>query len=235
LLTITLAGPPRVAVWTPPASLRTITPIDTTGASTITSMFGHTMPDANGDVTFFVQMKNGMPLPMAAVTAADAPTVTVGDTVIWEVNNMTGGMHNFHLHGFKFQLIETQWLDMDTPANNYTIPAPYLEWKDTIGMPERPGAMGRSRTITRLAVQIDDTGREGLAEAYGKVPSLGFSGGWLFHCHLLEHAARGMMSFLQVMNPVEAAVGEQLQPRSTSERLGVRSTGERRGGRTLKR
>lgn len=187
--------------YTPLSTLRPVTPIDTTGAAPIPIMFGHTPPNASGDVTFFVQMKNGMPLPFPAVTPADAPTVNVGETKIWEVNNLTGGDHNFHTHGFTFQLIETEYIDMMNPDNNYVIPAPRVEVKDTILIPKRPGARGSSRTVSRLAVVFDDTGREGRVEAFGKVPGTHTSGGWLLHCHILEHSNRGMMTFFQVFNP----------------------------------
>lgn len=123
----------------------------------------------------------------------------VGETLILEVSNLTGGMHNFHLHGFFFQHIETQFLDMDNPENNMTIPAEVNELKDTILLPARSGAMMRSRSVTRLAVKIDDTGREGLIYAAGKIPTEGESGGWLMHCHILEHGGGGMTSFLQVV------------------------------------
>jgi hypothetical protein len=68
-------------------------------------------------------------------------------------------------------------------------------------IPKRPGAMGRSRTITRLAITFDDTDREGQIEASGKVPGSDTSGGWVAHCHLLEHADLGMMTFVQVVEP----------------------------------
>jgi FtsP/CotA-like multicopper oxidase with cupredoxin domain len=192
--------------YLPPDPLRAIDAIDVAGAGILTSLFGHGAPDTNGDVTFFVQMKpdgsGGMqPLPFDKVTPEDAYTVTVGENGIWEVHNMTGGMHNFHTHGFSFQLIETQYVDMDTPDNNYTETVPYREIKDTILLPARPGAPGRSRTITRLAASFDDTGREGEVAAAGKVPTEDTSGGWLFHCHILEHSARGMMSFFQTVYP----------------------------------
>jgi FtsP/CotA-like multicopper oxidase with cupredoxin domain len=202
LLTLIANGPSFEGDYSPPAKLRTITPVDVTKTNpvTITSMFGHTFPDEKGDVTFFMQMKDGMPLPFQSVMPQDAPTVKVGDTVIWEVHNLAGGAHNFHLHGFTFQLLETEFLDMDTPENNRVVPAPYLEDKDTIFLPGRTGARGKSRTITRLALTIDDAGREGQIVAYGKAPSTDLSGGWVVHCHLLEHSSRGMMSFLQVVN-----------------------------------
>jgi FtsP/CotA-like multicopper oxidase with cupredoxin domain len=157
---------------------------------------------------FFIQTHNGMPppmggipLPFPAVTPADAVDAWIGDTKIWEVVNMTGGDHNFHTHGFQFQLLEVEYRDMDNPGNNVVIPAAYLEDKDTHIIPKRPGAFGRSQTISRFAVLFDDTGREGLAEAFGKVPTETTSGGWLVHCHILEHSASGMMSFFEVFNP----------------------------------
>ena len=186
--------------YSPPTNLRPIESIDVTNATTIPVMMGHSMPNpTTGDVTFFVQMKNGMGLPFNMVTAAEAPSVSVGDKCIISVANMTGGDHNFHLHGFAFQHIETQWIDMDEPDNNYTVPAGQVEWMDVVHLPKRPGMVkGRSRTVTKLAVSIDDTGREGQVAAAGKTPTETESGGWIFHCHILEHADRGMMSFLQV-------------------------------------
>ena len=201
LLQLRLIGRPLDHEYIPPPQLRTIEPQIATSANTIDVRFGHTPPDENGNVIFFAAMKDGMPLPFSGVSAGDAPIAMVGETRIIEVTNMTGGDHNFHLHGFMFQLIETEFFDMDEPQNNYVLPAPYLEDKDTIFIPRRPGSKGRSKTISRLAVAIDDTGREGQAVAFGKTPGDDFSGGWIYHCHILEHANRGMMSFLQVIDP----------------------------------
>ncbi len=194
----------------PPSQLADIEPIDVTGARTITVELGHTPPAADGSVIFFVQRKENVgqcplpipmpcPLPFPMVTPADAPSATPGETVILEVNNLTGGMHNFHLHGFFFQHIETQFFDMDNPDNNKIVPAERLENKDTIRLPARTGARMRSRSVTRLAVKLDDVGREGLIYAFGKTPGEDTSGGWLFHCHILEHSRNGMTSFLQVV------------------------------------
>jgi FtsP/CotA-like multicopper oxidase with cupredoxin domain len=201
LLTLELFGQQEGDEYIPPQTLRDIEPIDTANAGQIMVMFGHSLPDPNGDVTFFAAMENDMPLPFPMVTPDDAPVATVGETYIIAVNNMTGGDHNFHIHGFPFQWINTEYVDMGTPDNNYVVPASHLEWKDTILIPRRPGAKGTSRTITRLAIHIDDTGREGLVKAWGKEPTDSASGGWLFHCHLLEHSNRGMMNFLQVVYP----------------------------------
>lgn len=170
------------------------------------SMFGHSAPDINGDVTLFVQMKpdgsGGMQaLPSDLVTPEDAYTVTIGENGIWEVHYMTGGMHDVHTHGFSFQQIETQFVDQDDPNNNYTVATAYREVKDTILLPARPGSRGRSRSIDSLAASFDDAGREAEVAAFGKVPNQNASGGWLFHCHIPEHSALGMMSFFQTVAP----------------------------------
>jgi FtsP/CotA-like multicopper oxidase with cupredoxin domain len=201
LLTLELIGETDGDEFVPEAVLRDIESIDVTGAKPIPVTFGHSRPDANGDSTFFVFQTPGMPMPFELITPEVAPLVTVGDTRIWEIRNVTAGDHNFHSHGFTFQLIDTRFEDEDNPGNNFTIPAAYLEDKDTILLPGRPGERSRSRTVTRLAATFHDTGREGKVEAFGKVPGDNTSGGWVFHCHILEHADRGMMSFLQVMNP----------------------------------
>jgi FtsP/CotA-like multicopper oxidase with cupredoxin domain len=208
LMTFKLRGRDRGAAdYVPPAALRDIEPINAMGGKMLMSMFGHSAPNAEGDITFFVQamMKDGMmmPLPFPKVTPELAHTVTVGDKGMWMVVNMTGGMHNFHTHGFGFQLISIEYQDDLIPENNYVVPAEYLEDKDTILLPARPGGRGTSRTIARLAAHFTDEGREGQVEAFGKEPTDTTSGGWLFHCHLLEHSANGMMSFFQVMNPEE--------------------------------
>lgn len=186
--------------WVPPATLRPVTPINVQNAPTIDVMFGHSLPAQDGNVTFFAQMKNMAPLPFPKVTPADAPTVKPNDVRIIRVTNMTGGDHPFHIHGFFFQPIDVQYIDTLTPANNRTVPWGPTENKDVVIVPRRPGLVrGASRTVMRLAIRFDDTGRQGKIYASNKVPTATTSGGWLFHCHNLEHASRGMMSFVQVV------------------------------------
>ena len=61
--------------YVPPDRFRVIAGIDVANARTLTSMFGHSMPAANGDIIFFVQIKpdgdGGMlPLPFDKVAPA---------------------------------------------------------------------------------------------------------------------------------------------------------------------
>ena len=63
-----------------------------------------------------------------------------------------------------------------------------------------------SNTVARVQVLFDDTGREGQIVAEGKDPTFDdqgnwTSGGWPVHCHILEHSARGMLTFIEVRDP----------------------------------
>jgi len=184
--------------YLPPQKLRTIEILDTSAATTLPVVFGHSMPDANGDITFFATMNNGSGVPFDQVTPELALKAKIGQTYIWEVSNLTQGDHPFHPHGFRFQWLETRYEDIDFPDKNRVETANVREWKDTIRVPGRSGEMGQSRTIMRLAVRFDDTGREGQVAASGKVPDSNGSGGWFVHCHILEHSARGMGTFLEL-------------------------------------
>ncbi len=186
-----------------PKHLRTIEPIDIAGATEITLKFGHSMPMANGMIKFLINGKT-----FSEVTRDDAPDAQVGETQVWNLVNMTGGDHPFHLHGFFFQVLETVYKDEDGNVLE-VVPEPQLENVDMVNLPARSGPAG-STSMTKIA--IDFSPAEGLTgadiEAYGGVAAIenadlemgkrGRSGGWQFHCHILEHADTGMMSFVEV-------------------------------------
>jgi FtsP/CotA-like multicopper oxidase with cupredoxin domain len=193
-------GPPGATEWVPPDPLTRLTPIDTEGAPALPLVMGHTVPDWNtGEVTFFVQAPGK---PFQLLTPQDVHSVLTHGTYVWEVKNLTGSHHNFHTHGWGFQHIETEFVDLDFPNDpdrNYIEPATHLENKDTFLIKRRPGTVPlRSWSIGRFAVNFRDTGREGQIAASGKVAGETTSGGWLAHCHILEHSARGMMTFFQI-------------------------------------
>lgn len=186
-----------------PEDLRTIEPIDITGAAETTLKFGHSMPMADGTVKFLI---NGKTFP--EVTAADAPDAQVGETQVWNLANMTGGDHPFHLHGFFFQVLETVYKDENGNVLE-VVPAPPLENVDMVNLPARRGPAG-AMSMVKIAVTFDPA--EGLTgadiEANGGLAVIedadigmdvrGRSGGWQFHCHILEHADGGMMSYVEV-------------------------------------
>ena len=89
--------------------------------------------------------------------------VRVGDLQVWDILNDTEMAHPFHLHGFFFQVLET----------NGEHP-PFLSWEDTVDVP--------AKARVRIAWLPDDR-----------------PGGWMYHCHILEHAAAGMMAHFEVV------------------------------------
>ncbi len=186
-----------------PERLRTIEPIDIAGAAETTLKFGHSMPMADGTVKFLINGKT-----FGEVTTADAPDAEVGETQVWNLVNMTGGDHPFHLHGFFFQVLETTFKDEDGNVLE-VVAAPQLENVDMVNLPKRPGPPGSTST-TKIAINFDPAdglssadieangGLDVIVNADLGMDSRGRSGGWQFHCHVLEHADAGMMSYVEV-------------------------------------
>lgn len=50
----------------------------------------------------------------------------LGDTEIWEVHNIVGMDHPFHLHGFQFQILDRNG-----------VPEPFRKWKDSVNVPKK--------------------------------------------------------------------------------------------------
>ncbi|MDX1548517.1 MAG: multicopper oxidase family protein, partial [Rhodothermales bacterium] len=61
----------------------------------------------------------------------------LGATEIWEVENLVGMDHPFHLHGFQFQVLERNG-----------VAEPFLSWKDTVNVPKHE--------TVRFIVRYDD-------------------------------------------------------------------------------
>jgi FtsP/CotA-like multicopper oxidase with cupredoxin domain len=93
-------------------------------------------PAADGEaesVTFLINLHSYPDIPRF--------TCKRGTTEIWRIQNHTGMDHPFHLHGFRFQV-----LDVDG------IPPPYRSWKDTVNVDMlHEGGDG----VVRLLVQFD--------------------------------------------------------------------------------
>jgi len=106
-----------------------------------------------------------------------------GTTEIWELVNLTDDVHPIHLHLVRFQILERQPFN----AESYTMrgqlrfggpPEPPLPqdagWKDTVRVDPN--------FITRIIVKFDS-----------------YKGRYLWHCHILEHAANEMMRPFEVV------------------------------------
>jgi FtsP/CotA-like multicopper oxidase with cupredoxin domain len=90
-----------------PATLRRITPLDTSRVS------------ARRFVTFGQGMINSRHFDFSRVDF----TAKLGATEIWKVENIVGMDHPFHMHGFQFQVIERNGK-----------PEPFPSWKDVVNV-----------------------------------------------------------------------------------------------------
>jgi bilirubin oxidase len=104
-----------------PAALRRIAPISTKFAA------------ARRVIVFSQGLINGKPMDMKRVDVFSR----LGSTEIWKIENVVTMDHPFHLHGFRFQV-----LDRDG------VPEPYLSWKDSVNVPKH--------SAVRIAVKFDD-------------------------------------------------------------------------------
>lgn len=110
--------------------------------------------------------------------APSARYAALGDVIRFEVHNHTAMHHPFHLHGFSFQ--PTHFAEMHHD-DGWMVHTPYghAEFLDTVDVPPHTSMVAK--------VRLDDPAGDGSA-----------LGRWLFHCHILQHAARGMASELIV-------------------------------------
>ncbi|HVS60630.1 MAG TPA: multicopper oxidase family protein, partial [Gemmatimonadaceae bacterium] len=121
LLTLQTTDEAPVTPVAIPATLRKIAPLDTAKSTAVRT------------VVFSQGLINGKTMDM---TRVDVST-TVGATEIWQIENIVGMDHPFHLHGFQFQV-----LDRDG------VPEPYRSWKDMLNIPKH--------TSARIIVRYDD-------------------------------------------------------------------------------
>ncbi len=145
---------------------------------------------------------DGMRVPSVQINGQswkDAPPVSakLNAIEVWEFLNVTPDTHPMHIHLVQFRVLSRTWLtvvddpsrvtsDLPEPkdARNYTVlPGGKIEralvedfekgWKDTVRC--------NPRQSTRVLVRFD-----------------GFSGDYVYHCHILEHEDMGMMYRLTV-------------------------------------
>ena len=104
-------------------------------------------------------------------------------TEIWSFINTTQDIHPIHLHLVRFQILDRRPFDVDDYLNYKNFhyvgeagpPEPNERgWKDTV--------KAHPETVTRIIV-----------------PFHGYAGRYVWHCHLLEHAANEMMRPFEVV------------------------------------
>jgi FtsP/CotA-like multicopper oxidase with cupredoxin domain len=121
LLTLETTSEPAVAPIAIPAMLRHIVPLDTAKVTAVRT------------VVFGQGMINGKLMDMSRVDVS----TTVGATEIWEIENIVGMDHPFHLHGFQFQVLDRNG-----------VREPYVAWKDMLNIPKH--------SVARIIVRYDD-------------------------------------------------------------------------------
>lgn len=112
---------PAAPAWTVPTSLRAIAPIST---ATIA---------ATREIVFAQGMINNKTMDMTRVDVRSR----LGTTEIWQIENVVGMDHPFHLHGFQFQVLDRNG-----------VPEPYVSWKDTVNVPKH--------SKVRIVVRFED-------------------------------------------------------------------------------
>jgi spore coat protein A len=104
-------------------------------------------------------------------------------TEIWSFINTTQDIHPIHLHLVRFQILDRRPFDVDDYLNYKNFhylgaaapPEPNERgWKDTV--------KAHPETVTRIIV-----------------PFHGYAGRYVWHCHLLEHAANEMMRPFEIV------------------------------------
>lgn len=113
LLSLVYSSKPRVEPVRIPATLRAIPALDTTHVTAVRVM------------ALTQHMINGRQMDLDRV---DVPA-KLGDTEIWQIENLVGMDHPFHLHGFQFQLLDRNG-----------VPERDRRWKDVVNVPRHQTA-----------------------------------------------------------------------------------------------
>ena len=130
--------------------------------------------------------------------------VVQGETELWEVDNFTTEIHNFHIHQNKFKVAErpvdpngvlARFDIFNGTSNDLNI------WHDTFPVPPAATQNG-----------VPDKNRPGKIFVVINFGANQQVGRYVFHCHILEHEDKGMMAPLEVL--ASARVGAK-SPTST--------------------
>jgi bilirubin oxidase len=121
LVTLRYSDDAPLAPVPPPATLVPVEPLDSMRVTTT-----RVMVLTQGFI-------NNKAMDMARIDE----TTSLGATEIWQIENLVGMDHPFHLHGFRFQVIDRNG-----------VPEPFRSWKDTVNVPKHE--------MVRFIVRFDD-------------------------------------------------------------------------------
>jgi len=138
-----------------------LTTLDTIDLSQVTRTRPFTLDIVNGVFTI-----NRKAMDMNRIDEV----VPLGDTEIWEVTNMMGMDHNFHMHATHFRVIERNGSAANVLENE-------KGYKDVVYL--------KGRESVKLLIKMTDYTDE-------TVP-------YMYHCHFLEHENNAMMGQFTVV------------------------------------
>jgi bilirubin oxidase len=121
LLTLQTTNETAVRPVAIPSTLLKVVALDTTKSTAVRT------------IVFSQGMINGKMMDMSRVDVS----TKVGATEIWDIENVVGMDHPFHLHGFQFQVLSRNG-----------VAEPYRSWKDMLNIPKHSSA--------RIIVRYDD-------------------------------------------------------------------------------
>ena len=141
-----------------------------------------------------MQLINGLGFRMNPFTGQTVPpdTATLGTTEVWELINTTVDTHPIHTHQTMFQVLSRQpfsvsQYQMKMQPGVPLDPTPYLKNKQN--RPAEPNEAGWKDTVqahpgevTRIAIRWE-----------------GYTGHYVYHCHILEHEEHDMMRQLDIL------------------------------------
>jgi len=120
-----------------------------------------------GDPIFVINKKAGANIPPIEVK--------LGATKKFLIHNVSHQIHVFHLHGFFFQVVDTD--DAYDPVDN-----PFGLRREMMDQAQKDSITVRSGYSVTVVARFDQE-----------------PGRWMYHCHIPEHSERGMMSEIRVV------------------------------------
>lgn len=121
----------------------------------------------DGDPIFVINKKAGSDIPPIEVK--------LGETKKFKIHNISHQIHVFHLHGFFFQIVDTD--DSYDPVKK-----PFALRRELMDQAQKDSVTIRSGFSVTIVAKFDDE-----------------PGRWMYHCHIPEHSERGMMSEIRVV------------------------------------
>jgi len=159
-----------------PATLRTINPIPESDSILTRTITLNEVDDTHANPMVMLLNRKRWHEPVTE-------TPRLNTTEIWEFVNLTEDTHPMHLHLVRFQVLDRRVFEPFTYQTykqfKFLAPATPPEpnergWKDVVQCPPE--------TVTRIIVKFE-----------------GYTGNYLYHCHILEHEANDMMRPFEVV------------------------------------